>query len=105
MRDKLLTISKDPSIKAIYKTRENVNAKLERVWKATSPEAIANAEVELNLQLPAELSNQGIWHRNFHPNPSLSEKHNLVSAKAYILHKEQLKAHALSLKHQYIWLQ
>ena len=42
---------------------------------------------------------------NFHPNPSLSEKHNLVSAKAYILHEEQLKAHALSLKHQYIWLQ
>ena len=48
MRDKLLTISKDPLIKAIYKTRENVNAKLERVWKATQAEAIANAEFKFS---------------------------------------------------------
>ena len=75
-----------------------------RVWKVTKAATIADAEVELNLQLPAQLSSQGIWHRNFHPNPSLSEKRNLVSAKAYILHEEQPKAHALSLKHQYIWL-
>ena len=87
MRYELLTISKDLLIKSIYKTRENVNAKLKQVWKAKKAAAIATAEVKLNFKFPAQLSNQGIWHRNFNPNPSLSV------------------AHAMSLKQQYIGLQ
>ena len=81
MKCELLRTSKDPSIRAIYKTRETLNAKLTRVWKATKAATIANAEVELNLKFPTQLSNQGLGHGNFNPNPSLSEKRKLVLLK------------------------
>ena len=74
---------KGPLNQIYLKNRENVNAKLKKGWKAKKAAAIATAEVELNFKFPAQLSNQGIWHRNFHPNPSLSDKRNLVPANTY----------------------
>ena len=49
----LLQNSKDPTIRELYKNRENLNAKLSRVWKAANVSEMVNAEVDLNLKFLA----------------------------------------------------
>ena len=60
----LLHTSKDPTIRELYKTREMENAKLTRVWKATSALQIANAEVELDLKFPSQHIDR-VWDMAF----------------------------------------
>ena len=49
----LLSHSLDPNIVALYKTRESLNAKLKRVWKAT------NIVKQANMLTPDSSPNSG----------------------------------------------
>ena len=77
----LLRTSKDPTIVKLYKTRETLNAKLTRTWKATKALTVANAEVDLNLNFPSQQNTQGLGFGIFNPNPTCSEQRKLISAK------------------------
>ena len=101
----LLSHSLDPNIVALYKTRESLNAKLKRVWKATNIAKQANAEVNLDLKFPSQPNKQGIGFGKFNPNPSLAEKRKLVSTKTAYFTEQQRIAHSASLKQQGAWLQ
>jgi len=56
----LLQNSIDPTVQLLYRNREQANAKLNRVWKATQLAKTVNAEVTLDLQFPTQSSKQGI---------------------------------------------
>ena len=101
----LLRTSKDNTIQKLYKTREAINSKLIRVWKASKLSSIVNAEVELNLKFPVQDGNQGIGFGNFDPNPSASKRRRLVTSKASAIIEEAQLIHSLSLKQQSVWLQ
>ena len=101
----LLSHSKDPNIVALYKTRESLNAKLTRVWKATNATMEANAEVNLNLKFPSQSNRQGIGFGKFNPNPSLAEKRKLITSKTASFTEQKRIAHSASLKQQGAWLQ
>jgi Reverse transcriptase (RNA-dependent DNA polymerase) len=101
----LLRNSNDPTVRELYKTRELINDKLSRVWKATKESAIANAEVDLNLKFPTQHNNQGLGFGNFNPNPAPSERRKLVTSKTAVFHEETRLAHSISLKQQSVWLQ
>ena len=101
----LLCTSKDNTIQELYKTREAINAKLTRVWKASKLSTSVNAEVELNLKFPTQDGNQGIGFGNFDPKPSASKRRHLVTSKAATIIEESHVIHALSLKQQSVWLQ
>lgn len=101
----LLRTSKDPTIVKLYKTRETLNAKLTRTWKATKALTVANAEVDLNLNFPSQQNTQGLGFGIFNPNPTCSERRKLISAKSATFHEESLIAHSTSLKQQSVWLQ
>ena len=96
----LLRHSKDPVIQKLFKTREQLNAKMSRVWKATNVSLIANAEVELNLKFPSQQGQWGIGFGNFNPVPTLAEKRKLVTTKAAEYSQEKLDSHSISLKQQ-----
>ena len=66
----LLQSSKDPTIVKLYKTRETLNAKLTRTWKATKALTVANAEVDLNLNFPSQQNTQDLGFGIFNPNPT-----------------------------------
>ena len=101
----LLSHSKDPNIVPLYKTRESLNAKLTRVWKATNATMEANAEVNLNLKFPSQSNRQGIGFGKFNPNPSLAEKRKLITSKTASFTEQKRIAHSASLKQQGAWLQ
>ena len=101
----LLRTSKDNTIQKLYKTREAINSKLTRVWKASKLSSIVNAEVELNLKFPVQDGNQGIGFGNFDPNPSALKRRCLVTSKASAIIEESHLIHSLSLKQQSVWLQ
>ena len=101
----LVNHSLHPYIVACYKTRESLNAKLKRVWKATNIVKQANAEGNLDLKFPSQPNKQGIGFGKFNPNPSLAEKRKLVSTKTAYFAEQQRIAHSASLKQQGAWLQ
>ena len=72
----LLSHSLDPNIVALYKTRESLNAKLKRVWKATNIVKEANAEVNLDLKFPANPTNKELDLENLTPIHLLQRKEN-----------------------------
>ena len=83
----LLRTSKDLTIVNLYKTRETLNAKLTRTWKATKALTVANAEVDLNLNFPSQQNTQGLGFGIFNPNPTCSERRKLISAKVQLFMK------------------
>ena len=101
----LLQNSKDPTIRELYKNRENLNAKLSRVWKATNVSKKVNAEVDLNLKFPSQQGNQGLGFGLYNPHPSHSERRELVKSKANSFLQESYLAHSVSLNQQSVWLQ
>ena len=101
----LLQNSKDTSIRQLYKTREQLNSKLSRVWRATKLSKTANAEVDLNLKFPSQQGQKGLGYGNFNPTPSLSERRELVKAKANTFLEESYLVHSVSLKQQSVWMQ
>ena len=101
----LLRNSKDPSIRELFKTRGIKNSNLSRIWKATNVYKVATAEVDLDIKFPSQHSNQGIGFGNFTPNPTPSQKRNLITAKAASFSEEARLAHTLSFKQQSVWLQ
>jgi len=101
----LLQNSIDPTVQLLYRNREQANAKLNRVWKATQLAKTVNAEVTLDLQFPTQSSKQGIGFGNFKPNPSNAERRTLITAKALLFSEQKRMAHSLTLKQQGVWLQ
>ena len=94
----LLSHSLDPNIVALYKTRESLNAKLKRVWKATNIVKEANTEVNLDLKFPSQPNKQGIGFGKFNPNPSLAEKRKLIPTKTAYFAEQKRIAHPASLQ-------
>ena len=101
----LLRTSKDNTIQELYKTREAINSKLTRVWKASKLSSVVNVEVELNLKFPVQDGNQGIGFGNFDPNTSASKRRHFVTPKASAINEESHLRHSLFLKQQSVWLQ
>lgn len=101
----LLRNSTDPSIRNLYETREALDAKLTRVWKASKALTVANAEVELDLKFPSQVGQAGLGFGNFDPCPSPSRRRKLVTAKAKSFIEDAQVVHALSLQQQSVWLQ
>ena len=100
----LLKNSVDESVKKIYKAREKINSNFTRAWKATNVAKTASAEVELDLKFPTQATQQGLGFGNFHPQPSISEKRKLISAKASSFREHARIIHSSSLSRQGIWL-
>ena len=86
LKCELLRTSKANTIQELYKTREAINAKLTRVWKASKLSTSVNAEVELNLKFPTQDGHQGIGFGNFDPKPSVSKQRHLVTSKSCYNH-------------------
>lgn len=101
----LLQNSKDPTIQELYKNREKLNEKLSRVWRATKVSKTINSEVDLNLKFPSQEGRQGLGFGHFNPNPSDSERRELVKTKVDAFLDESYLAHSVSLKQQSVWLQ
>ena len=89
----------------LNRNREQANAKLNRVWKATQLAKTVNAEVTLDLQFPTQSSKQGIGFGNFKPNPSNAERRTLITAKVLLFSEQKRMAHSLTLKQQGVRLQ
>ena len=65
----LLRTSNDNTIQELYKTREAINSKLTRVWKASKLSSVVNVEVQLDLKFPVQDGNQEIGFGNFYQIP------------------------------------
>jgi hypothetical protein len=78
---------------------------LSRVWRATKVSKTANAEIDLNLKFPSQQGKKGLGYGNFNPTPSLSERRELVKAKANTFLEESYLVHSVSLKQQSVWMQ
>ena len=100
----LLKRSVDSTVSTLYHLREEKNANLKRVWKASNLSKIANAEVNLNIHFPLQTDRQGIGFGNFNPNPTPSDRRKLVIAKAQFFSEQKRIAHASTLQRQGIWL-
>ena len=100
----LLSHSKDPTVLQLCKLREQRNASLSRVWKATNAISEAKAQVELEIKFPSQSTRQGLGFGKFNPNPSAAQKRKMITSKALSISDESLLTHTHSLKRQSVWL-